>query len=356
MAPVPVKEISLALQGGGAHGAFTWGVLDRLLEEERLAIVQISGTSAGAMNADALADGFVEGGRAGARAQLEAFWRQIARLDLASPARRLPFDVLSGNWNVENSPAFMVADAFARMLSPYDWNPLNFNPILDVMEREIDFGRVGRCVTPRIYVSATNVETGRVQVFTGDQITAKSVMASSCLPHIFQAVEIDGTPYWDGGYMGNPVLFPLFNRGAVCDVVIVQINPILRRGAPRTARAIHDRINEITFNSSLLRELRAIEFVGRLLADHRIEDDRYSRVLVHRIADDDALLPLGAASKANAEWSFLSHLRDVGRNAADRFLHAHFDDLGVRGTLDLWAQFQGPGDPARSGPEPAETP
>jgi NTE family protein len=329
------KRISLALQGGGAHGAFTWGVLDALLEDGRLEIEAISGTSAGAMNAVALADGMVEGGVDGARRQLERFWRAISNDGRLSPIQRSTWDKLLGTWSLDNSMGYAWFDWFTRFASPYDFNPLNLNPIEDILAREINFPAICQHSKIRLHIAATNVHTGKVAVFSDRLLTAKHVMASACLPYLFQAVEIDGVPYWDGGYMGNPVLFPLFYGSATEDVLLVQINPIERKETPRTAREIQNRVNEITFNSSLIRELRAIDFVGRLIIEERLPRERYKQVKMHRIAGSDALVALSASSKLNAEWAFFVHLRDKGRAAAQAFLAAHYDDLGVRSTLDL---------------------
>jgi NTE family protein len=329
------KPVNLALQGGGAHGAFTWGVLDCLLEDGRVEIEAISGTSAGAMNAVAVADGLMQSGEDGARAALHAFWKAVSESARTSPIRRTPIDALLGGWNLDYSPAFLFFDLMTRTASPYALNPLNMNPLRDLLVEQVDFDLVRSCDKMRLFVSATNVETGRVRVFEREELTADAVMASACLPFMFQAVEIDGVPYWDGGYMGNPVLFPFFRHCRSDDVIVVQISPIVREGTPKTAREILNRVNEITFNSSLLREYRAIDFVGRLLEEGRIDKEQYKHVLVHRIDADEELVPLGASSKLNAEWPFLQHLFDVGRNTAKEWLDSHFDDLGKRSTLNI---------------------
>ena len=335
------KSLNLALQGGGAHGAFTWGVLDRLLADERIEIEAISGTSAGAMNAVAVADGMVRGGPEAARACLRDFWRAVSEAARHSPIRRSPIDVFMGNWNLDTSPAYLMFDLMGRLASPYEFNPLNLNPLQDLVEELIDFEKVRACDEMKIFISATNVETGRVKVFDRHQLTADMVMASACLPFIFRAVEIDGVPYWDGGYMGNPALFPFFNASRSGDVVVVQINPIKRPGAPTSAREILNRINEITFNASLLREFRAIDFVSRLLDQGKLAPEDYKHVLVHRIEAEEDIKPLGASSKLNAEWAFLEHLNDIGRRAADRWLEENYRHLGKKSTVDLRAMYQG---------------
>ena len=232
------RPVNLALQGGGAHGAFTWGVLDRFLEDERLVIEAISGTSAGAMNAVAVAEGMVRGGPEAARDCLHRFWRAVSDAARGSPLRRTPVDILMGNWNLDTSPFYLLFDILGRISSPYEFNPLNVNPLRDLLDELVDFERVRACEEMNVFVSATNVETGRVKVFERHELTADMVMASACLPLIYQAVEIDGVPYWDGGFMGNPALFPFFSASRSDDVIIVQINPITRAGVPRSAREI----------------------------------------------------------------------------------------------------------------------
>lgn len=337
------KSVNLALQGGGAHGAFTWGVLDRILEDGRIYIEAISGTSAGAMNAVAVADGLMRGGEEGARQVLHDFWKAVSDVGRMSPIQRSVIDVYMGNWSLENSPSYMFFDLLNRVTSPYDLNPMNFNPLRGILEDQIDFDSVAACNKMHVYLSATNVETGRVRVFTREEITPDVVLASACLPFMFHAVEIDGTPYWDGGYMGNPVLFPFYRRSKSDDIVIVQINPVVRKGTPRSAREILDRVNEITFNSSLLKELRAIDFVHRLLEEQALDADQYRNPLVHIIESDAALYNLGASSKLNAEWSFLQHLFEIGRSAAGAWIDRTYDSLGVSSTVDIRAMFQGIG-------------
>jgi len=337
------KRINLALQGGGAHGAFTWGVLDRILEDGRLEIAAISGTSAGAMNAVALADGYTASGTDGAREKLEGFWRTMSDAARLSPIQRTPIDMLMGNWSLDNSPGYHLMDTMSRLFSPYQLNPMNMNPLRDLLVDCVNFECVRDCRKIGLFISATNVETGRVKVFDSHRLTADMVMASACLPFVFQAVEIDGVPYWDGGYMGNPALFPFHSESDTADIIVVQINPIERKGAPRTAQDIQNRLNEISFNSSLLKELRAIDFVDRLVREGKLDAAQYRRERVHIIENQDALKPLGASSKMNAEWAFLTFLRDMGRETAAAWLERHYGDVGERSTVDLRAMFQGIG-------------
>jgi NTE family protein len=334
-----VKMINLALQGGGAHGAFTWGVLDRLLEEERLGFDGISATSAGAMNASVFAYGLAEGGREGAKRALANFWRRISHAAAFSPLQPTALDRLFGNKSLEWSPNFMVFDMLSRLLSPYQLNPLNYNPLRDVVSACIDFEKLRKtCCPVKLFLSATNVRTGKVRVFANDEVNVDAVLASACLPFMFQAVEIDGDPYWDGGYMGNPCIFPLIYECESTDVLIVHINPLERKHMPHTAAEILNRINEISFNSSLMREMRAIIFVTKLIDSGAIKPDM-KRMLMHSIAANDVMNDLGHTSKLNADWEFLVNLRDTGRAHADAWLKENFDRLGRESTVDIRATY-----------------
>jgi len=325
--------VDLALQGGGAHGAFTWGVLDRLLEEDWLRIEGISGTSAGAMNAAVLAGGHAAGGRQGARAALEAFWNRVSQAARFSPFQRSPLDVLLGRWTMDNSPAFLAMDLTARLFSPYDLNPLGANPLSLILLDSIDFDRLA--VSPiRLFVTATNVRTGRGHVFRNEQLTPDVLLASACLPALFQAIEIDGEAYWDGGFAGNPTITPLVRECTSSDIILVQVNPIERQGTPRSARDILDRTNEISFNSPLLKELRMIAVLRQAIDPGNAEGAHWANMRIHRIASE-VMVELGYSSKLNAEWSFLCMLRDEGRRCAAAFLAEHADDIGRRSSFDL---------------------
>jgi len=328
------RPIKLALQGGGAHGAFTWGVLDQILADGRLEITALSGASAGAMNAVVLADGLADGGPEKARAQLERFWRK-ASLDGALPDVARPvFDTLLSIWTTHAAPWMGL---LTQQASPYDFNPLNINPLKAILDEEIDFARLRRASPVRLAIAATNVETGKARVFRDSELTADHIAASACLPQMFRAVEIDGVPYWDGGFMGNPPLYPLF-EGEGRDLLLVQINPVRRPGAPVSAADIQHRLNEISFNSPLLHELRAIDFVARLIDTGVLTDPRYKRILMHRIAMSETL-ETTAGSKMSTDYSFFLSLRDAGRAAARAWLTANFEALGQRETMDLKAEF-----------------
>jgi NTE family protein len=333
--PLP---IDLALQGGGSHGAFTWGVIEHVIGEPSLRVESVSGTSAGAMNAVVLAYGHSVGGPAGARAALEAFWRRVSEAARFSPIRRTPFDVMAGKWALDGSPGYIFYDIFSRLFSPYQFNPLNANPLRDILEASVDFRRLKDCPIG-IFINATNVRTGLPRVFRNSELSADVILASACLPLMHQAIEIDGDPYWDGGFSGNPLLTPLIHGSRARDIVLVQINPIERPGTPRTAREIVNRVNEISFNSSLKKELRGIAIFQRLFAAAKITTDapwveQWSNVRLHRIATPK-MVELGASSKLNAEWDFLSMLRQEGQRCAERFLAEHGADLGKRSTYDV---------------------
>jgi len=329
------KHINLALQGGGAHGAFTWGVLDRILESERIEIAAISGTSAGAMNAVVLADGIMAGGKEGAREALGKFWRAVHEAAIVSPFRRTPFEMMTNSWNLDHSPGYLFSDIFARLMSPYQSNPLNWNPLRKLLTRQVDFERVRSCNKLKLFISATSVRNGQVKRFDRTRLTVDKVMASACLPYIFQAVEVDGEDYWDGGYAGNPILYPFAYHSESRDIVIVQINPLTCQKTPKTAREILNRVNEITFNASLLHELRAIDFVARLLDEGSLNATRYRKMFIHMISDEKGFEPLNASSKLNTEWGFLKHLHSMGYAAASNFLREHYDCIGERSSMNV---------------------
>ncbi len=335
------KAVNLALQGGGAHAAFTWGVLDRLLEDERINLEGISATSAGAMNAACLAYGMAIGGRQAARRSLADFWERVADAADWSPLRPSWYDRLARNWGLEWSPAFVALDMASRLLSPYEFNPFNLNPLRDALVATVDFEELQKPTSPvRLFLAATNVRTGRVKIFQGAEICAKAVLASACLPSLFQAVEIDGEHYWDGGYTGNPAIFPLIYNCDSRDVVVVHINPIERPELPRTARDILNRVNEISFNSSLMREMRVIHFVTDMIESGQFDHGRRRKqILIHAIFADELMVQLGAGSKLNVERGFLAHLRDSGRRHADAWLLETFEHLGQRSTVDIQSRY-----------------
>ena len=350
-APQPI--INLALQGGGSHGAFTWGVLDALLKDGRLDIEGISGTSAGAMNAVALAHGFAlsEGKtriqrHEAARQALDSFWNGIVDMGAISSSlskmQRAPFGILFGLMGTGNSSTKLWTDAMTRYwsssMSPYQSNPFDINPLRHFLEKQVDFDRLAAArhpETPKVFVVATRVASGKAEVFSGRRLTASAVMASACLPMVFQAVEIDGDHYWDGGYSGNPGIHPLIYRCDSRDIVLVQINPILRGKLPTTAAEIANRVNEITFNAALIAEMRAIDFVKRLLAEGKLEAAHYKDVLMHRIDGGEALDKFEAATRASTEKDLIHSLRDLGVLCGKEWLIRRFDSLGVKSTVNI---------------------
>ena len=330
-----LKMIDLALQGGGSHGAFTWGVLDRLLEDDRILIEGICGTSAGAMNAVVVADGLDRKGKEGAREALRNFWTKVSEAGRFSPFQRTPIDRMQGRWTLDYSPGYIFFDLLSRMVSPYELNPLNLNPLRDLIAALVDFEHVRHAEGIKLFVAATNLRTGKQKIFRREEMTADMIMASACLPTIFQAVEIDGEAYWDGGYMGNPALFPLVEECQARDLVIVQINPIVRNEIPRRAADIMNRLNEITFNTSLIKEIRSLSFLKKIIELGNLEEERYKDALFHRINADMELEPLGVSSKVNSEWAFLEHLHDVGYSITEAWLEENYTHLGNRSTLDI---------------------
>ncbi|WP_045319998.1 patatin-like phospholipase family protein [Limimaricola cinnabarinus] len=340
-------RLSLALQGGGAHGAFTWGALDRLLDEEDIEIAAISGTSAGAMNAVAFKAGWAQDGRRGARASLAWFWARVGAITdarwsdwIAALAPTAPALARA----IEMSPSFKIFDMTTRAFSPYAYSSLLRNPLERILN-EISFDAVRGPGGPALFVGATNVRSGKIRVFSGEALGPKAILASACLPTLFRAVEIDDPAtgrreaYWDGGYTGNPALFPLYNKDLPADVLIVNINPLYREDVPGDSPSIQNRINEISFNSSLLRELRAVDFVRRLLDGHTLPEGAMKRVLIHMVGDDALMNDLNIATKAIPAPVILARLRAAGEAAMDRFLIDHKQDLGQRDTVDLRAMF-----------------
>jgi len=325
--------VDLALQGGGSHGAFTWGVLDRLMDEPWLRIDGISGTSAGAMNAVVLTGGFAADGPAGAKSALSAFWRRVADSARFSPIRRSPFDVVLGRWTLDTSPFYLAFDLASRVFSPYDLKFAGANPLQRVLADSVDFAQVARSPI-RLFVTATNVHTGRGRVFRNAELTPDIVLASACLPTLFRAIEIDGQSYWDGGYAGNPTITPLVRESDSHDTLLVAVNPIERPETPRSAREILDRVNEVSFNATLLKELRMIALLRQVVDAGTSEGRKWAEMRMHLVTSK-VLADLGASSKFNAEWDFLCMLRDEGRSAAETFLATNSQNIGKRSSMDL---------------------
>lgn len=337
------KTINLALQGGGAHGALAWGILDALLEDGRLDVEGFSASSAGTMNALAFAQGLQEGGREGARKKLEEFWWETSKAGaMFSPVHGNPMERFLGLGSGENPYSYFMFDTMTRLFSPYQFNPFDVNPLKDVLERVIDFDNIRACDALKLFVTATNVRSGKVKVFKTAEIDINVALASACLPFLFKAVEIEDEYYWDGGYTGNPALYPLFYQTKTSDVVIIHLNPLHREEIPTTAPAIMNRINEISFNDSLLKELRAIAFVKKLIEHDMIRDEykhMYKDVLIHSVRADDMMKEFSVTSKFDTDWDFLIKLRDAGREGMKIWLDQNFDNIGEKSSVDLHAEF-----------------
>jgi NTE family protein len=334
-----LKHVNLALQGGGSHGAFAWGVLDRLLEDERIAIEGIVGTSAGAMNAAVTAYGLTQGGNEGARDALRRFWEAVAEKGEWSIMQPSWVDQLMGPGSLDYSPGWIMMDTLTRVLSPYQFNPTNYHPLRDILSEQVNFETLRQSDKVKLFVCASNVITNRLHVFERPDVSVDAVLASACIPFTFQAVEINGEHFWDGGYMGNPPIFPIIYNCTSADVVLIMINPIEIKEVPRSARAVIDRINTLSFNSSLMREMRAINFVNRLVDSGFTNEGQLKKMLIHCIEAEDEMSKLGVSSKLNATWNFLMWLFELGRERGDAFLNEHFDKIGWQSSTSIEQRF-----------------
>ncbi len=335
-----IKKVGIALQGGGAHGAFTWGVLDRLLEVDEIVADAMCGTSAGAVNAVTCAYGLHTGGPQRAKELLEQLWRKISVSGgfLFKPSA---WDKYMGNGDIYNSPGYMMFNAMSQFLSPYNFNPLNYNPLRDILNDLIDFKELQLYNNKKLFICATNVKTNRAKIFSNKEITVDTVLASACLPFIFQAVEIDGEYYWDGGYMGNPPMFPLITNTGLKDLVLIKINSINIKSVPTTARDISDRVNEISFNSSLINEMKLIHYRNELLRNGILKTDNHinREIFIHTISGYDVLGQLNYSSKMNTSWDFLTDLKEKGRQTASNWLENEFKLVGSKSTFDVETHF-----------------
>jgi len=327
------KVVNLALQGGGSHGAFTWGVLDRLLDEERLDFEGVSATSAGAVNAVVLADGLAAGGREGAKHALRIYWQKVS--DLASRGVFQPsfIDKANPDFGLEHSPGYLFMESLTYYASPYQMNPFNYNPLRDLLAEAVNFERVRQQNNVKLFISVTDVQTAKVKIFEGKELDVQHVLAATCLPLMMQAVEVDGEYYWDGSYSGNPAIFPLFYNCDAPDIMRVHSTPAERPGVPTTAPSIMNRMQEISFNTSLIREMRTIAYLTKLIDSGKVKGGK--RVLVHLIEAEDLIRKLSWSSRLNGDWNFLKHLHERGHRRADLWLKANFDRIGVESTVDL---------------------
>lgn len=337
------KKINLALQGGGSHGAFTWGVLDYLLEDGRFDFEGISATSAGSMNAVVMAAGFIAGGVDGARQSLKNFWRKVSDagavfcpVQNAMPEN--PFGAFMPKWMTGDDTTAQFFNVMSQNISPYQFNPLNLNPLRDILDEMVDFGAIRKTKEFKLFITATNVRTGASRIFTTEELTRDMVMASAALPNIFQAVEISGDAYWDGGYVGNPSLWPLFYETEGHDLLIVHVNPIIHDGIPKDALSIEDRVNEITFNSAMLKEMRAIAFVQKLLHQNMLKEEyrkKYRDVLIHAIRAENVMRAFPIATKFDTSWSLLNKLKEAGYKTASDWAKENFDKIGHQSSISL---------------------
>ncbi|HRG01221.1 MAG: patatin-like phospholipase family protein [Bacteroidia bacterium] len=334
-----IKKVGIALQGGGAHGAFTWGVLDRLLEADYIVADAMCGTSAGAVNAVVCAYGLHVGGPAKAKEMLETLWRRVAQA--GSFFQPSTYDKLFSGGDIHNSPGYIWFNNMTQYMSPYNFNPLNYNPLRDILTDLIDFKELHMYSKKKLFICATNVKTNRAKIFSNKDITVDSVLASACLPQLFQAVQIDGEYYWDGGYMGNPPIFPLITNTNLHDIVLIKINSINIGSVPTSARDIADRVNEISFNSSLINEMKLIHYRNELLRNGILKtDDKANReIFVHTISGYDALSQLSYSSKMNTSWEFLLTLKERGRQTASKWLETDYKQVGIKSTFDVEEHF-----------------
>jgi NTE family protein len=329
------RKIALALQGGGSHGAFTWGVLDRLLEDPSFEIIGVTGTSAGAMNAICLAEGLAEGGPEQARRRMREFWEAVGKMPgLGGLLRWIPGETLA-HMRIEQTPPYMMLDAIRRNLTPDQFNPTKANPLRELLASMIDFDRIRDNTDLIVQVCATNVRTARRRVFSNKDMSVDAVMASATLPDLFPAVEIDGEKYWDGGFSGNPAMAGLIRVLPACDFIIVRIDPVIRKEMPSSARDIHDRVTELSFNTTFWLELSAIAVILRLVDEGELRRDRFARLFFHAIEASDQLEKIPPSTKLNNAPAFLTYLFELGRTTADSWIARRGADVGERSTIDL---------------------
>lgn len=326
-------KIALALQGGGSHGAFTWGVLEALLADGRLEIEGLSGTSAGGMNAAALVQGLIRDGNRGGAEALERYWRGVHELgSQLAPMLLDPIGKMLGDYNLRTSMYSMMAAMIRPVLdqcSPYVLNPTNADPFRTFAEQFFDFQAIQRSDRHRLFLAATHVETGKIKVFTNEELTIDALMATACLPTLFQAVQVEGEYYWDGGFIANPAIYPLINECTAKDIVVVQLTKARCPHVPKERQHIMERFSEITFNSCLIREIRAIYFMTRLIDEGKVRDPGIRRINLHIIRDDSLFQPLTHTSALNTDWDFLNFLRHAGHKCGERWIRESFDKLGM---------------------------
>lgn len=324
------KKVALALQGGGAHGSFAWGVADRLLEDGRFDILGVSGTSAGGMNAAAIVQGLIKGGPEAARALLKDYWKSMSELARKlSPKLDNPFNK-QNDYNLDKKPSYILNEHLKSYFSPYDLNPANLNPFADFLKSFFDFPAVRDSSDRKIFLGTTHVKTGKIKVFTNRDFSSDVLMASACLPFLFQAVQIDGEYYWDGGYIANPAIYPLINSCDCDDVIVLQLRNTYCNELPKKMADIENRLKEITYNGCLVHEMRAIYFITKLIDEGKIKEGAIKRVNMHVIKNEDSFKGLNLSSAMNTDWDFLMMLFNEGRKTADRWIAQHFDKVGSK--------------------------
>jgi NTE family protein len=338
-APGSKKAITIAMQGGGSHGAYTWGVLDRLLEEEDIVIEGVSGTSAGGMNAVALTQGIVIGGKKGGRELLNKFWRIMSEKGKSSIFKPGLLDILANKYTLHNSPGFLLFDFLSKILSPYQMNPFGTDPLRDLIEELFDFEKLRDEKAIKVFLAATHVYTGKLKVFSNKDLCTEALLATACLPTLHAAVMVKGEYYWDGGFIGNPVIAPLIYNCETPDMLLIKLNPTHRNRLPITASEIGDRLNEITNNTSIVREMRSIHFIGKLIDSGTVKPGSLKRLHVHLIEDEAIFQELGWSSKLNTNFDFLEHLFNAGRKSADQWLEKNYDKIGKATTADIVEEF-----------------
>lgn len=333
------KVVTLAMQGGGAHGAFTWGVVDKLLEDGRFIIEGMAGTSAGGMNAVATALGLIDGGNDGARKMLYTFWKKMSESGATSPICCGPIDMMLGKYTMYNSPGFLLFDFMSKILSPYQTNPMNLNSLRDLVEELFDFEKIQKSKDYKVFLAATHVYTGKVKIFPNEEITSNALQATACLPTMFKAVMVNNEYYWDGGFIANPPIYPLIYNCETPDVIVIKLNPTHRNRLPIASTEISDRLNEITNNESIVREMRSIHFISKLIEKGDLDKNKYKHLHLHLIENEESFQDLGWSSKLNTEWAFLEHLFEEGRKTCSKWIEKNFDKVGKETSFDMVEEF-----------------
>ncbi len=342
MAGKAKKLVAIACQGGGSHGAFTWGVLDKILEDDRFEIEGMTGTSAGGMNAVAVAQGLARGGSQEARATLKLFWDRVSESGKKSSINnRGPIDKHLNNWTMYNSPGFVMFEFLRRIHSPDKLNPMKADPLRDVIKKTFDFKFLRNQKVCKVFLCATHVFTGKLTVFKTEELKIESLLATACLPTIHDAVLVNGEYYWDGGFIGNPVMSPLIHDCETCDIILIQLNPTIRKKLPKSAREISDHLNKITNNSAVTREISGMHFINKLQDEGVIPEGVMKRVHLHLIEDESTFQELGWGSKLNTEAEFFDYLFTSGRDTATAWIKENYDNIGKRTTATIREYFTG---------------